>query len=152
MTVIWSTLQRWDAHLRLYQPVKTRHYKTKTEATATYSIPGPKFSSLSAPLPISQSPWKSIAPEWALPTSYKERKAEEASVVVSFWPPRDHATCLSSTQSAWHVVAFRTSEREFSSIQTPSSSSGYRMKIESVTSTLISRSNLHLTRPVTAWE
>jgi len=34
------------------------------------------------------------------------------TVVVSFWPSWDHATCLSSNQAdAWHVAASKTSER-----------------------------------------
>jgi len=83
-------------HLRLCQPVETCHNKTRTETTATDSNLGPKFSSKSALLFISQSSWEPIPPKGRLPTSYKEREAEKAPIVVSFdlseITPRDHPT------------------------------------------------------------
>ena len=54
-----------------------------------------------------QSPRESIAPEGELPISSEEKEVEGASVVVSFRPPRNHATCREG-----HLPAFRTYDRE----------------------------------------
>jgi len=111
--LLYQCRNRCDVYLRLCQPVEPcAPQQDKTAAIANRPESASGFTSLFAPLSPSKSPG-TYNPEGEFPTSSKEKGAEGASVVDTFWPAWDCDICLSGPKDARRMATFRTPNLDY---------------------------------------